>query len=179
MIYRVGDVVELAQGASLGLSGSVARGAKGVVLREPGLMSKGYLVRLDAAGRQVELPAEALRRSGDVWSSGPVVKTSPSSQPPWWQHRSEAEPQTPPGRARASATTPPASPASPAVTATTTWRGAGDVGRRPNLGAVGETRATSATRRSPAEAVDELKRRLGSRRRRRGGGDEAGGSTTR
>ena len=71
MIYRVGDVVELAQGASLGLSGSVARGAKGVVLREPGLMSKGYLVRLDAAGRQVELPAEALRRSGDVWSSGP------------------------------------------------------------------------------------------------------------
>ena len=176
MIYRVGDVVELAQGASLGLSGSVARGAKGVVLREPGLMSKGYLVRLDAAGRQVELPAEALRRSGDVWSSGPVVKTSPSSQPPWWQHRSGAEPQTRPRRAGTSAATP---PASPAVRATTTWRGAGDIGRRPNLVAVGETRATSATRRSPAEAVDELKRRLGSRRRRRGGGDEAGGSTTR
>ena len=152
MIYRVGDVVELAQGASLGLSGSVARGAKGVVLREPGLMSKGYLVRLDAAGRQVELPAEALRRSGDVWSSGHGVKTSPSSQPPWWQHRSGA---------------------------TTAWRGAGDVGRRPNLVAVGETRATSAARRSPAEAVDELKRRLGGRRRRRGGGDEAGGSTPR
>ena len=178
MTYRVGDVVELGQAASPGLSGSVARGAKGVVLREPGLMSKGYVVRLDAAGRQVELPAEALRRSGDVWSSGPVVKTSPSSQPPWWQHRSGAEPQTPPRRAGASAATPPAPPASPAVRATTTWRGAGDVGRRPNLVAVGETRATSATRRSPAEAVDELKRRLG-RRRRRGGGDEAGGSTTR
>ena len=176
-MYRVGDVVELAQGASFGLSGSVARGAKGVVLREPGLMSKGYLVRLDAAGRQVELPAEALRRSGDVWSSGPVVKSSPSSQPPWWQHRSGAEPQRPPRRAGASAATPPAPPATPAVRATPTWRGAGAVGRRPNLVAV-EARATSATRRSPAEAVDELKRRLG-RRRRRGGDDDAGGSATR
>jgi hypothetical protein len=170
--FRVGEVVERAASASLGLSGSVARGAKGVILREPGLLSKGYVVRLDAGGRQLELPTGALRRAGDVWSSSPAAKPAAPApaEPPWWRHRSSAA-STAPGRRGASS---PPLPTPPVVRATSTWRSPGAVDHRlptPAPGGGGCQPGSGPTRRSAAEAVEELSRRLG-RRRGRGEGSK-------
>ena len=170
MVFRAGEVVELARGESFGLAGTAARGTRGVVLREPGLMSKGYVVRLDPTGRQVELPAEALRPSGELWSAAPVAQRA--QEAPWWQPRSSAtSPGRPedPKRDRTRRSTPPPAPApsrAGPVRAATTWRGAGEVGRR----APQHSARPDSPRRSPADAVAELKRRLG-RRRGSGPGD--------
>ena len=168
MVFRAGEVVELARGESFGLAGTAARGTRGVVLREPGLMSKSYVVRLDPTGRQVELPAEALRRSGELWSAAPVAPLS--QETPWWQPRSPApSPARTEDSSRTRRSTPPPDPApsrAVPVRAATTWRGAGEVGRH----APQHSARPDSPRRSPADAVAELKRRLG-RRRGSSGGD--------
>src|SRR4051794_25763514 len=127
-MYRVGEVVELTRSEALGMLGAVPRGTRGVVLREPGLLSRGYVVRLDPAGRQVELPAEAIRRSGDVWSA-PSAGSGLSAAPTSWPTRraTKAESAPPPEPADKTA---PRRTAPPEVTPTrSTWRGGGDAAR--------------------------------------------------
>ena len=157
-MLRAGELVELTRAESFGLAGTVARGTKGVILREPGLMSRGYLVRLDPAGRQVELPAEALRPSNGILSS----PARSSSEAPWWRRQS-APGQKPPkalGEKVAEETPRRATPRQPAPRppTTSTWRSAGPPARR----ALSAHRpGTTPQRRGPGEAVAELRRRLG------------------
>ena len=162
-MLRAGELVELTRAESFGLAGTVARGTKGVILREPGLMSRGYLVRLDPAGRQVELPAEALRPSNGILSS----PARSSSEAPWWRRQS-APGQKPPkalGEKVVEETPRQATPhqptprqPTPRPPATSTWRSAGPPARRAALSA---HRPGTTQRRLPVEAVAELRRRLG------------------
>lgn len=157
-MLRAGELVELTRAESFGLAGSVARGTKGVILREPGLMSRGYLVRLDPAGRQVELPAEALRPSGGVLSS----PSPSSSEAPWWR-RQTAPGQKPPKALgeKVAEETPrrPPTPRQPTPRAptTSTWRSTGPPARR----ALSAHRPGTNAQRLPVEAAAELRRRLG------------------
>ena len=158
-MLRAGELVELTRAESFGLAGSVARGTKGVILREPGLMSRGYLVRLDPAGRQVELPAEALRPSGGV-SSSPARS---SSEAPWWRRESApgqkkalGEEGTP---RRATPHQPTFRQPTPRPPTTSTWRSAGPPAWRAAHSA--HRPGTTPQRRGPGEAVAELRRRLG------------------
>ena len=162
-MLRAGELVELTRAESFGLAGSVARGTKGVILREPGLMSRGYLVRLDPAGRQVELAAEALRPSGGVLS----CPSPSSSEAPWWRHQ-PAPGQKPPKALGEKVTeetprrpTPrPPTPGQPTPRppTTSTWRSAGPPAR---LALSAHRPGTNPQRRLPGEAVAELRRRLG------------------
>jgi len=70
MAFHVGDVVELtADVTTEGFLGTrAAKGTRGVVLKEPGLLTSTYRVRLDPDGKEADVAESGLKKPGGWWS---------------------------------------------------------------------------------------------------------------